>query len=126
MRLAIIGMIMIGLGTGAAGSAPSTTVPASTGLIKLSRQIGYRFGTCVVSRHGKDAAAAILSNADQRTIARRFDRLIDGHCLKGETAMAFPFDTFRYSIADALFARDLAKAAVPDLKSVPTLAHIAD
>ena len=125
MRVAVIGLGAIGLAMSAVGAPSPGVIPPSTELIKLSRQIGYRFGTCVVSRHGDGAAKAILSNADRKTIFAHYGNLLDGHCLKSDTAMMFPYDTFRYSIADALVARDLVKVPVPNLTGVPSLDHIA-
>jgi hypothetical protein len=79
----------------------------------------------VVGRHAQAASEALLAYVDNKTMMRRYGILVDGDCLVRVThasaKMKFPGDLYRYALADALVARELAAAPVIDLSGVPPL-----
>jgi hypothetical protein len=94
---------------------------------KETRQIAYDYAKCVVSRHAGDASAAVLSDTDNRTLFKSYGALVDGDCLVRimhvSAQMKFPADLYRYALADALFARELAAVPVIDPSDMPPLSR---
>lgn len=94
---------------------------------KETRAIVHAYAKCVVRRHPAKASEALLQDADNSTIRRRYPMLIDGGCLGreagGRIKASFGGDLYRYALADALVGRELAAAPVPALDSVPILAR---
>jgi hypothetical protein len=89
-----------------------------------ARAAMHAYAKCVVKRQGRKASEALISNADNVTILREYESLIDGECLKLDIAkISFGGDLFRYALADALVNRELADEPVPDLAMVSVLAH---
>lgn len=106
-------------------SATLLAAPESDYSLKDTRKLAYDYGKCVVGRHHAAASEAILRNISNREIMRNYAVLVDGLCLVRSThsgaKMSFPGDLYRYALADALFAREVASAPVPDLSNVPPL-----
>jgi hypothetical protein len=94
---------------------------------KETRALMHAYAKCVVDRQAKKASEALLENADNGTILRKYRQLISGDCLARQTKqsseMKFGGDLYRYALADALVARELAGAPSPDLAAVPRLEH---
>ncbi len=99
---------------------PYTDISASE-----TRLIAYDYAKCVVGRHTASASAALLIDVDNGTMMRSHRDLIDGDCLVRTmhtgARMKFPGDLYRYALADALFARELAAAPAIDPSTVPPL-----
>ena len=109
----------VAMGLAASSSAFAETVFTE----KQTREIAYKFGKCVVSRHAGGASKAILRNADNEELRRHYSALIDPGCLNPGGRLIFPGDFYRYALADALVARELATVPAPDLTNVPPLDH---
>jgi hypothetical protein len=94
---------------------------------KETRALMYSYARCVVGREPRRAAEAILADVDNATFLIKYDRLIIGECLAQQThtaaQMRFKGDLYHYTIADALFRREFASQAVPDLASAPAITH---
>lgn len=94
---------------------------------KETRALTHAYAKCVVDRQAKKASEALLENADNGTILRKYRQLINGECLARQTKqtsqMKFGGDLYRYALADALVARELAAAPAPELGAVPRLEH---
>jgi hypothetical protein len=109
----------------AAASQASSTAPSSEFSPTQTRQIAYDYARCVVGRHFASASAALLSDTDNGTMMRAHPDLIDGDCLvsavHGGAQMKFVGDLYRYALADALVARELAAAPVIDPSNTPPL-----
>jgi hypothetical protein len=94
---------------------------------KETRALMHAYSKCVVERQAKKASEALLENADNGTILRKYRQLISGECLARQTKqtsqMKFGGDLYRYALADALVARELAGAPVLDFSAVPRLDH---
>jgi hypothetical protein len=92
-----------------------------------TRQLAYDFAKCVVRYHAAKAAEAVLSDAENATLKKRYDALLDGNCLTlythDDSWMNFSGDLFHYALADALFSRELADSPVPDLSNAPPIEH---
>jgi hypothetical protein len=104
---------------------PSAADPYTEFSPKETRQIAYEYAQCVVGRHFASASAATLSDIDNNAMISAHRDLIDGECLvnamHGGAQMRFPGDLYRYALADALFARELAAAPVIDPSNTPPL-----
>jgi hypothetical protein len=95
-----------------------------------NRRIMFDYAECVVRQRHDRAADAILSNADNEVIQRRYGDLIRGDCLVsaaggGGVQMKFGGDLYRYALADALVNADFFKSTDADFTDRPPLAHIA-
>ena len=91
-----------------------------------TRKVVHEYGECIVKHNQRRASAAILANADNAELMRKYGSLIDGKCL-GRPSVAvearFKGDQYRYALADALVRKELASMAAPDLTGVPQLDH---
>jgi hypothetical protein len=112
-----------------AGPFSIVTAEKSDYSAKETRRLAYDYSRCVVGRHPAAASQALLSNVDNKTFMRQYGSLIDGNCLvratHAGTKMSFPGDLYRYALADALVARELASTPVPELSNVPPLERAA-
>jgi hypothetical protein len=109
-------------GVVATSLAPSSTAIADTVFsTQETRQIIYKYGACAVKHHAEGASKAVLGNVDSLTLVHDYSALIDRACLAAGARLAFPGDYYIYALADALVARVLATAPVPDLSNVPPL-----
>ena len=93
------------------------------------RKISNGYADCIVRKKPELAREAILSNATNEQIAKKYRRLISGGCLvkanKGKGGqMAFGDDLFRYNISGALIRADLQNHVPRDFNDVPALEHI--
>lgn len=106
------------------GAALTSLLSASAAIAQSSlsnkelRQIAYKYGACVVKHRAVGASKAVLNHADNFTLKTRYIRLIDSGCFALHGALAFPGDFYIYTLADALVARELKDAPVPDLSKV--------
>jgi hypothetical protein len=121
-------LILIAAALAAAAMPPSViAAPGSDYSVKDTRRLVHDYAKCVVSHRAAAASEALLTNVDNDTILSRYGELIEGGCLVSKThasaKMTFPGDLYRYALADALFARELASSPVPDLSSIPPLEH---
>lgn len=108
---------------------PVTAAPQQSDYsVKDTRRLMAEYAKCVVDRHPKQAAEALLRNVDNGTILKQYRMLIDGECLVRSThasaKMSFSGDLYRYALADALVAREFAGASVGDLSTVPPLDNL--
>ena len=119
-KLTIAALALLAAGTPAV--AQSDDSEFST---KEIRAITHAYARCVVARHTGRASQALLENADNSTILRRYPSLVDGECLvdqmHSDATMRFSGDLYRYALADALVNRELAAAPAPVLEGVPRL-----
>jgi hypothetical protein len=108
---------------GLAGISIATSTPTAQTIISTeeTRKFAYKYGACAVARHPRGASEAVLRNADSLTLTRRYSALADDNCLPTDSQIVFPGDFFIYALADALVARELATAPIPDLSKVPPL-----
>ena len=94
---------------------------------KETRAMSHAYAQCVVKRQPKRASEAIRLNVDNATIMRNYRQLIIGDCLRqkpGQVMQAsFTGDLYRYTLADALVARDLAGFDATDFSGVARLDH---
>lgn len=101
-------------------AAPQSDLPVGD-----TRRAVHDYAICVVKRRASEASEALLSDIDNVTLMKRYHSLIDGDCLTrslhASVKMSFPGDLYRYALADALFARELANYTLPDLSDVPPL-----
>jgi hypothetical protein len=97
--------------------------------MKANRKIMFDYAKCVVKQRHASAAEAILSNADNELILRKYSDLIIGDCLVnavgGGAQMKFGGDLYRYALADALVNSDYATTSESDFSNRLPLAHIA-
>ena len=111
----------------AAAAAQAAAADKSDLSVQETRKLMYDYAACVVAKRPAQASAAILGDVDNATIIKRFPALIDSGCLGreviGRSKMRFTGDLYRYALADALVARDYAKAPAPALAAVAPLTH---
>jgi hypothetical protein len=92
-----------------------------------TRRVMFNYAACVVKARHARASDAILANADNETISRRYSDLIIDSCL-GEVAgggqMKFGGDTYRYALADALVNADYRMTGETDFSNRLPLAHL--
>lgn len=119
MRSVLFGAVAIAVSSASAAALGGDYSPGET------RRIANDYGKCVVARHPGAASEALLGDLSNGEIMRRYGVLIDGDCLVRSThasaKMSFTGDLYRYALADALVARELALLPPPDLSSVPPL-----
>ncbi len=93
-----------------------------------NRTIMFDYAKCVVKQRHARAAEAILKNAGNDEINKKYSDLIRGDCLvsaaNGEAEMTFGGDLYRYALADALVNADLAKTSDSDFSNRAPLAHV--
>jgi hypothetical protein len=110
-----------------AASGPSDNWSDADYSTKETRALTHAYAQCVVKRQAAKASEAIAANAGNDVILRDYRMLIRPECLTRQvhqgTQMRFGGDLYRYALADALVSRELAAQPVPDLESVPRLAH---
>lgn len=92
-----------------------------------TRKLMHDYARCVIRSSHDQAAEAILSNADNSTIMKRYSGLVNGECL-GRIApgaeMRFGGDLYRYALADALVSADYAASGESDFSNRLPLAHL--
>lgn len=92
-----------------------------------NRKAMHEYAACVIKTNRARASEAILANADNSTITRRYSSLMDGDCLgrtAGEVQMSFEGDLYRYALADALVnAASVARSESTFADRLP-LAHL--
>ena len=117
----------LALGAGLALSAPPAWAQDAELSTRETRALMHAYAKCVVGRQAKRASEAIAANAPNRTIVRNYPQLIIGDCLVRQSRhaakMRFGGDLYRYALADALVARELASGAAPDFSAAPRLDH---
>lgn len=114
---------------GAFSAAPATE--ATDYSVKETRQVLDRYGQCIVKAHRDRASEAILANAGNEELLRRYSNLMDGDCLAAASDRGgnftiqakFAGDQYRYALADALVRQELASWPAPKLETVPKLDH---
>lgn len=97
--------------------------------LKETREITARFGQCAVRRHRAGATEFVLElslTAERRKIL--VEEVSDGYCFAyaafdGVLSAAFPGDTMRYTLADALVRLEFPTSAVASFSHAPRLAH---
>jgi hypothetical protein len=93
-----------------------------------NRRVMFDYAKCVVRQRHARAAEAILSNADDEVIKKRYAELIIPDCLVrvvgGAAEMKFGGDLYRYALADALVNSDYATTSESDFSNRLPLAHI--
>lgn len=96
------------------------------------RQIGVRYGDCVVKKEPEAAARFVLSQGvwlDRGDYLKLMNKVSNGPCLVdaaksfGGVQMRFPSDTLRYTLADALFRAQPVPGPLAIPATLPTLAH---
>lgn len=91
------------------------------------RKFLHKYGQCVVQRQQALASQAIALNVDNRDLLQRYGKLIDGDCLPERvgavTQVRFKGDQYRYALADALVAKELAAIGKTSLDLVKMLDH---
>jgi hypothetical protein len=113
----IVGISVVAISLTASSTAFADTVFST----QETRQIVYKYGACAVKHHAGGASKAVLRNVDNLTLLNHYSALIDRDCLAPGGRLAFPGDYYIYALADALVARELTTAPVPDLSNVPPL-----
>ena len=91
------------------------------------RRMMRDYAACVVNAEHKMAAAAIVADADNGVIIRKYPELIDGQCLGravGSVQMKFTADYYRYALAEALVNADFAHSGPTDFDDRLPLAHL--
>lgn len=117
MRLIILIVGVMGISV-----AANSTANAPTGLSSEEmRKFAYHYGACAVARHPRGASEAVLRNVDTVTLTTKYSALIDRDCLPSGSQIVFPGDFYIYALADALVARELATAPMPELSNLPPL-----
>lgn len=112
-----------------AGFALAAPLPSAASEFKESeiRRMTRDYAACVVKGQHKMAAKAIVSDAGNDAIMRKYPELIDGNCL-GQTAgsvqMMFTADFYRYALAEALVNADFAHGGPTDFNDRLPLAHL--
>src|SRR5439155_9997169 len=117
--------VSITAGVACLAAATASLASPSDYSIKDTRRLTYDYARCVVGRHAAAASEAILRNVSNGVIQSQYRSLIDGSCLvqttHAKSQMSFEGDLYRYALADALVAKELAASPVPDLSNVPKL-----
>jgi hypothetical protein len=111
-------IVIIGIATSLAAN-PRTNVQTFSSETE-TRRVAYQYATCAVNRHLGAASKAVLRNVDSLILRTHFSALIDPVCLD-RGRLVFPGEFYIYALADALVARELKVAPVPDLSNVPPL-----
>jgi len=91
------------------------------------RKIAYDYARCVIKAEHRRAAEAIIANADNQTIEKKYPDLIIGECLKkvsGPGALQFGGDQYRYALANALVAAEFKEKGESDFANRLPLAHL--
>jgi hypothetical protein len=113
----------------AAATAAAPATPKSDYSPEETRKIVSNYGDCIIEsrRRRAQASQAIIANADNNTLIKKYPDLLDGNCLPvsgfSQMQATFTGDEFRYAIADALVRAELANTSIPDLSKVPPLDH---
>lgn len=92
-----------------------------------NRKVMHDYAKCVVKSNRNIASEAIVSNADNSTILKRFPTLINNDCLgrvAGNVSMRFGGDLYRYALADALVNIDFVTSGERDFSNRLPLAHL--
>ena len=112
--------LLAGFAATSGGAAPDLST-------KETRAVTHGYARCVVDRQHARASQAILANADNAEILRRYPKLIIGECLTRQlrtgATMTFSGELYRYALADALVAEEFSEAPAPVLAVTPALAH---
>ena len=94
------------------------------------RKIHSAYGTCVVRRNHDISVRLVIEGLDNARVIKNYPGLIDGDCLvkvansRNSIGLHLPGEMLRYSIADALVAKDLASPELTDLERVAPLRHL--
>ena len=122
-KLILSAICSIGLVAGPASAA------SESGKMEANRRIMFDYAKCVVRLRHDRTAEAILSNADNDTIQKRYSDLIIEECAATAAGdgveMRFGVDLFRYALADALVNADFSSTGESDFSNRLPLAHIA-
>lgn len=119
--------LIFGLIVAAAATGAPPALDQSDYSPQATRRLLADYGRCIVKRSPRLAAEAIARNVDNGELVKHYNSLVDGTCLPSRwfTSLRVRFvgDQYRYALADALVARDLAQMPVPDFEGVPLLDH---
>ena len=91
------------------------------------RKLMADYARCVVKARRDSASEAIISNANNSTIMKRYPELISGDCLGrtgGSVQMSFGGDLYRYALADALVNTSFAAQGETSFADRLPLAHL--
>lgn len=93
-----------------------------------ARKIGRDYGDCVVGERSEIARRYVVNDVTDGEVMRWKKGVVVPFCLsntsvRGSVEAIFPADHYRYVLAQALFKRDLAKLAPPNLTDVAALSH---
>jgi hypothetical protein len=118
MRIKLIGSMLLAISSAALAMQSDYST-------KETRALTHTYAKCVVGRQAAKASEALLKNADNTMILRKYRSLVSSECLArnvpGGATMVFRGDLYRYALADAMVNRELATDPVPDLSAVPRL-----
>jgi hypothetical protein len=108
----------------AAAPAPDNAVAATPRQIE-ALVAGY--ADCVVKRHEKAAAEAILTDASDQDLTSKYPELVQSNCIPMKLGdyvqVRFTPTNMRNAIATALVRRELGNLPPPALDDVPRLSH---
>lgn len=98
-----------------AGLSVARPIPSSASDFKESevRRMSRDYAACVVMLQHKVAARAIIADAENDEILRKYPQLVDVGCLgstAGSVTMTFKAHNYRYALAEALVNSDFARS----------------
>ena len=127
MKSLIAASALAAIASIAPAGSPAVAAPSDLST-KETRALMHAYARCVVDRRAAKASEALLGNVGNDVILRQYPMLVIGDCLAREAranaTMSFSGDLYRYALADALVAKELAAQEPPELSAVPRLAHL--
>jgi hypothetical protein len=123
MRLALATICFL-----AAPLAGAATAHAENMSETKARKIGRDYGACVVGERSEIARRYVVNDVPDGEALRWDKGIVVPFCLsntsvRGSVEAVFPADHYRYVLAQALFKRDLAKLAAPNVANIAALSH---